>query len=543
MVAEGLDNAEPSRMIDMCSCATNTEGVVRWFEAMTEAGCKPTEVTFTSAIKAYGYKKNVRAAEFWFEAMRMCGFSPNEKAYSSIINAYARAKDVNGAEMWFRKMREAGLTPDHVAYNIMINAYTTVKDLGGAERWFDEMRSAGFGRSQPLYASMSVAYATARRVPFAKVKALVEDMRAHGLTPDYDTLSSLLKSCSRASPPQAAVAAQWFQEFIPETWLSPNIEKTTLPMAVGLEVAQQLSIWARHTHPDCATAPNGNRAGDGQGAPFDEGGADDDGSGVDGQGIDGSAVAGVYGFVNSGQVMPNGDPWGAPQNAGGWQDRPPLYARMPAPSDGRFQGPMQAQQQMPMMQMQGGTQYAMQQQSMQFQQQPGMMQMPLDGGANGGQFQAQMQFQQGGMMPMPNQMQQQQMHFPKMNGQPMMMQPTGVQFNPQMAQGGIPQQQMQPGPNGEMVQDRGGQVPHGPAGMMAQMQMGPQPGMVNMNVEGIPMGMPQGTFQGQMQPMQMSQPMQHYAQSIEGGAPQQYMQQPDGGAWTGAPQGQGPNGY
>eukprot|EP00039_Didymoeca_costata_P005341 m.80699 g.80699 ORF g.80699 m.80699 type:complete len:1855 (-) comp12775_c0_seq2:321-5885(-) len=252
MVLQGVENAEPSRMIDMCTGASDTQGVVEWFHAMEQIGCKPTEVTFTSAIKAYGYKKNVRAAEFWFEAMKLVGLQPNEKAYSSIINAYARAKDVNGAEMWFRKMRESGLRPDHVAYNIMINAYTTVKDLNGAERWFDDMRAAGFGRSQPLYASMAVAYSTARRVPFAKVKALVEDMKSHGMTPDCDTLSSLLKCCARACPPQLQIASVWFQEFIRYTYLSPTIEKGTLPLAVGPTTARELCAWAWQTYPECS---------------------------------------------------------------------------------------------------------------------------------------------------------------------------------------------------------------------------------------------------------------------------------------------------
>lgn len=547
MVAEGLENAEPSRMIDMCTCAGNAEGVVRWFEAITAAGCQPTEVTFTSAIKAYGYKKNVKAAEFWFEAMRMCGFSPNEKAYSSIINAYARAKDVNGAEMWFLKMREAGLQPDHVAYNIMINAYTTVKDLGGAERWFDDMRAAGFGRSQPLYASMTIAYATARRVPFEKVQGLVEDMKAHGVLPDCDTLSSLLKSCARASPPQAAVAAQWFQEFIGGTYLSSAIEKTTLPMAVGLEVAQQLSVWARQTHPECAAAPAERRGGGSGGTDADgdavdasvDGSSSVDGSdGGNGEGngqgqlvahntVPRSAAAGAY-SVRPGeqQIVGGGNPWGGAQDLG-WQDRPPLYARMPATGGGHH---YQAQGQMPMMPMQGahgGPQFAMQpghamqQQSMQFHKEhAGMQHGMMHQGVGPGHYGFQ---QMGGQQPpmgMPGQMHQQQMQFQKAHGHPMM-QANAVQFAMPNGMGG-PQGGLQQGPNGALQDASGNQIPNGQPGMMAPMghaQMaagmphGMQPAMI-MNEMG--MGVPNGGYgHGPMQPM----PMQHYNQPVDGGGP------------------------
>jgi pentatricopeptide repeat protein len=560
MVAEGLDNAEPSKMIDMCSCAIDAQGVVRWFDAMAAAGCRPTEVTFTSAIKAYGYKKNVRAAEFWFEAMRMCGFSPNEKAYSSIINAYARAKDVDGAEMWFRKMRDAGLQPDHVVFNIMINAYTTVKDLAGAERWFDDMRAAGFGRSQPLYASMAIAYATARRVPFTKVKMLVEDMRIHGLMPDYDTLSSLLKSCSRASPSQQPTAAQWFQEFIGGTYLSATIEKTTLPMAVGLEAAQQLCVWARQTHPECVAPSMERRALDGMGAlsisgekQFD--GGDGEFLGPDGGFDDGSAP--LYSFAGE-QINASGDPWGAPPGEMGWQDRPPLYARLPATGDGHPGMAPYQQNGMPgqglpmsMMQMpQGGPggpgQYSMSPSNFQHmpQQQHGkhpghMQQMPLSvdgvaGGMPGGHYgyQHMPQHQQMGM---PNQMQP-QMQFQNGHAMHMMPNPFPVQMGLSAPNGGVqgavqqsPTMQGQPG--GVGGQNPTGQPSHAQQpmqpGMMAPMNpgqmppqvlqhsgMGPHYGnLVNMNVE-LPMnggGYAHGSMHGHGPgSMQMQGPMHGY---------------------------------
>lgn len=536
MVAEGLENAEPSRMIDMCSCAVNADGVVKWFEAMSAAGCRPTEVTFTSAIKAYGYKKNVKAAEFWFEAMQLCGFSPNEKAYSSIINAHARAKDINGAEAWFRKMREAGLQPDHVSYNIMINAYTTVKDLGGAERWFDDMRSAGFGRSQPLYASMAVAYATARRVPFTKVKALVEDMRVHGLSPDCDTLSSLLKSCSRSSPPQAAVAAQWFQEFIGATFLSPAIEKTTLPMAVGLEVAQQLCVWAQETHPTCTVSSVGRRP-DGPGGTGFADLSDCEKQPIDGEnaaeghmmshgGVSGPAAAAAYGYGP-------GNPWGAPQTEMAWQERPPLYSRLPTPGPDGHPQYQHVQGQMPMLQMQmqgahGGPQYAMshamQQQQMQFHKDhPGMPHgmlhqgvMPLGvDGAGGGHYGFQHMGGQQPPMGMPGQMHPPQMQFQKAHGHPMM-QGGGVQYSMPNGMAVAPQ-----GPNGELQDSSGHQVSSNQPGMLTPMAhaqmaggmphhtMAPHPGGMGMNEMTMPV--PNGAYSGPMQPM----PMQHYSQPVD----------------------------
>ena len=45
MVTEGFANAEPSRMIDVCTGATDVVGVVQWFEAMVAVGCTPSEVS------------------------------------------------------------------------------------------------------------------------------------------------------------------------------------------------------------------------------------------------------------------------------------------------------------------------------------------------------------------------------------------------------------------------------------------------------------------------------------------------------------------
>jgi pentatricopeptide repeat protein len=162
LVTAGFQNIESSRIIDLCTSFSEGNGIVRWFEAMQALGCEPTEVssigstsnrthicrsqfepmcichvnpvvhplfaieqvTFTSAIKAYGYKKNTRTASAWLAAMQLVGIEPSQKAYCSIINAHVRAKDLSGAELWFQRLRSAGLEPDQVAFNIMMSAYT-----------------------------------------------------------------------------------------------------------------------------------------------------------------------------------------------------------------------------------------------------------------------------------------------------------------------------------------------------------------------------------------------------------------------------------
>eukprot|EP00039_Didymoeca_costata_P013673 m.211668 g.211668 ORF g.211668 m.211668 type:complete len:484 (+) comp15842_c0_seq3:2589-4040(+) len=235
----------------MILVSQDLEGVVKWYKAMLNIGCVPTDVTFTSAIKSFGAKKNIQAAETWFEAMRLVGIQPTEKVYSSIINVFARARDVQGAERWFKCMQEANLEPDHVTYNIMINVHASVRDVQGAERWYMMLRQGGPLQSLTSCSSMATAYSNARTVPFQRVKILVQDIRKSNLKPDYELLAVLLKCCARANPTQVEFATMWFQEFIGGTFLSPGIETTALPLAVGAENSRHLCAWAREAYPSC----------------------------------------------------------------------------------------------------------------------------------------------------------------------------------------------------------------------------------------------------------------------------------------------------
>lgn len=249
LVAAGFDNVESSKIIDMCTAYRAGNGIVQWYEAMQRLGCFPSEVTFTSAIKAYGYKKNTRAANAWLEGMRLVGIEPSQKAYCSIINAHVRAKDLSGAEFWFQRLRDAGQQPDQVAFNIMMNAYVGIRDLNAAEAWFFTMCETGFNKCLPLYKAILLAFCQARRVSISKVKSTVERMMVNEVRIDTNALAVLLKCCIRCSHRQTHFAAAWFQHFVPMVDLTTEIENDLLPQAVGKQMAVQLIQSARHMHP------------------------------------------------------------------------------------------------------------------------------------------------------------------------------------------------------------------------------------------------------------------------------------------------------
>lgn len=235
-------------VIQAYTLAADPAGAVRWFQTMQTAKVPANEKTFSSIVNAHAQAKDVSGAERWFEASQQDGFKPDVISFNTVINACAQVRDVARGERWLKAMQEAGLQPNQVTFNIMIKAHALSGDAAGAERWFEQMKQAGFSHNLRSFSSMATAYGQEFTVDLSKVDEMVAEMRALQLYPDHEVLTSLLKCCAHAQPPQPAVALSWFREFIPRAQLMPHVERA-LRQAVGNNQADQAISWAKQVHP------------------------------------------------------------------------------------------------------------------------------------------------------------------------------------------------------------------------------------------------------------------------------------------------------
>lgn len=238
-------------IIQAYTLAADPNGATRWYEAMQAAKVAPNEKTFSSIINAHAQAKKIAGAERWFEEMEQAGFTADVVSYNTVINACAQVRDVQRAVHWLDRMRRAQVEPNQVTYNVMIKAHALSGDTEGAEKWFDEMRGAEFPHNLRSFSSMATAYGQSLSVNLGKVQAMVDEMRSLKLHPDHEVLTSLLKCCAHATPPNPDLAIAWFKEFVPKAHLLAHVERA-LRQACGNERADEVVTWAKTSCPQAA---------------------------------------------------------------------------------------------------------------------------------------------------------------------------------------------------------------------------------------------------------------------------------------------------
>jgi hypothetical protein len=98
---------------------------------------------------------------------------------------------------------------------------------------------------------MATAYGQALTVDLDQVQAMVDEMKVMTLHPDHEVLTSLLKCCAHATPPNPDLAVQWFTEFVPKAHLLAHVERA-LRQACGNDRADDVIAWAKTTCPQAA---------------------------------------------------------------------------------------------------------------------------------------------------------------------------------------------------------------------------------------------------------------------------------------------------
>jgi pentatricopeptide repeat protein len=238
-------------IIQAYTLAADPIGATRWYEAMQVAQVAPNEKTFSSIINAHAQAKKIAGAEQWFEEMEKSGFAADVVSFNTVINACAQVRDVQRAVSWLDRMRQSGVQPNQVTYNVMIKAHALSGDVVGAVKWFDEMRKAEFPHNLRSFSSMATAYGQALTVDLDQVQAMVDEMKVMTLHPDHEVLTSLLKCCAHATPPNPDLAVQWFKEFVPKAHLLAHVERA-LRQACGNDRADDVIAWAKTTCPQAA---------------------------------------------------------------------------------------------------------------------------------------------------------------------------------------------------------------------------------------------------------------------------------------------------
>ncbi|EIE27183.1 hypothetical protein COCSUDRAFT_38919 [Coccomyxa subellipsoidea C-169] len=199
--------------------AARADEVLAW---MRERGCQGNEHTYNTYIKAASYSGDVERALKVLPQMAADGCAPTPAVWGSLIVAcgkspkvapqpFGMARQVESALGLWRQMAASGTTPTVDNCNALLTACI---DCDQGERALDIYRSMKDLGVEPDLVTYNLAVRACGGQSGSKLRSaqldqafqLLADMRAAGVAPDQQTVTSMLALCAQAGAGRRALA-------------------------------------------------------------------------------------------------------------------------------------------------------------------------------------------------------------------------------------------------------------------------------------------------------------------------------------------------
>lgn len=175
-----------------------TEAVKIFQRAMSE-GVTPTVFLFNAVIGKLGKARRIDDCLQYFGQMQNLGIRPSSVTYGTLVNALCRTSEESFAVEMFDEMEAApNYRPRPAPYNSIIQYFlNTKRDRAKVLQYYGRMRSRDIKPTSHTYKLLIESYATLEPVNLTAAEAVLEDMKASGITPEAVHYGSLIhaKGC------------------------------------------------------------------------------------------------------------------------------------------------------------------------------------------------------------------------------------------------------------------------------------------------------------------------------------------------------------
>lgn len=152
---------------------------------------------YMTMIRAAGSEHRVDRAFAIFEQLKTT-ISPDIAAYNSLLDVCCRAGDMTRAKELAEEMRQLNMV-DSITYNILFKGLLDVGDMQAARRLQQEMTQAGVPPNDVSHNCLINAAVKAGNL--SEAWDLVHSMETHGIPPDRYTVSTMMKTLRKETPP------------------------------------------------------------------------------------------------------------------------------------------------------------------------------------------------------------------------------------------------------------------------------------------------------------------------------------------------------
>jgi len=162
----------------------------------------PTEVAkHINTIRGLAKRGNLTEALSIFRALEASGAELTPSFFNIVLDACVECRDVDQAEQLMRKMLKQGKA-DAVSYNTMIKAHLRRESYSSARALMEEMRRSGHTPNHVTYNELIKQLAQSEGARRSQVWDVVDEMTSAGVRPNHVTCSILLKSLKAKSSEQ-----------------------------------------------------------------------------------------------------------------------------------------------------------------------------------------------------------------------------------------------------------------------------------------------------------------------------------------------------
>uniref|UniRef100_A0A7S4M4D6 Pentacotripeptide-repeat region of PRORP domain-containing protein n=2 Tax=Vannella robusta TaxID=1487602 RepID=A0A7S4M4D6_9EUKA len=192
------------------------------FASIPQDRIKPTCKTWTLLIQANVNDRNITRALQLTDLMKENNIPPNAYTYNCLLLGYIKQRKFHMIQVIKEKMKEEKIPFGVISYSILIKGYMDCRMIAKAEETLQELHQNGMQANRVTYTSMISGYIKGGRLDkalklfdqmgelkdtfvynalidglmkkkeFDKASQLIDQMKLRGLSPDIDTMTSVI---------------------------------------------------------------------------------------------------------------------------------------------------------------------------------------------------------------------------------------------------------------------------------------------------------------------------------------------------------------
>lgn len=178
-------------LIDLTAKFNDLEKLQGYIEQMQAKKIKPSGVTFSILLKAFGRRKMITEATELFSSLSARQIPKNDVIYGCYLGACMKSSRMDLAETAFEEMKNAGLKMNSIIYTTMMKGWSFARQYSKSFEYFEMMKTDP-DASPNLIAFNCVIDVAVRSKDLSKALNYLEELKKYH-TPDLITYSTLIK--------------------------------------------------------------------------------------------------------------------------------------------------------------------------------------------------------------------------------------------------------------------------------------------------------------------------------------------------------------